>query len=1171
MSTRAPLRRIMAANRGEIAIRVFRACTELHKETVAVYSTEDSLSLHRYKADEAYLVGKGKGPVEAYLDIDGILEIAKRRQVDAIHPGYGFLAENADFAQACVDAGITFIGPSPEHLRIFGDKVASRHLAVQAGLPVVPATEKPVRHLEDAMLFAKEHGYPIIVKAVAGGGGRGMRVVRNRQELESAIERARSEAKAAFGNPDVYLEKYIEHPKHIEVQVLGDQHGNLVHLFERDCSVQRRHQKIVEIAPSLNIPNQLRRRICDAALALMRAAGYCNAGTVEFLADGKGNFYFLEVNPRIQVEHTITELITGIDIVQAQIRVTEGHRLSDPEIGIANQESIERRGYAIQCRVTTEDPQKNFLPDTGRILAYRSGAGFGVRLDTANGFTGAVITPHYDSLLLKISTWALTFEAAAAKMLRSLRELRVRGVKTNVQFLENVLEHPVFLSGDCDTTFVDTTPELYVFREKRDRGTRILRYIGHATVNGGPGVRKPGPEPAGTPPQAGGPVARGGRPAKPIFEEPLVPETRADVPYRPGTKELLDQKGPAALAEWILSQRKLLVTDTTLRDAHQSLLATRVRSYDMLRIAEATAKLVPDLFSMEMWGGATFDVAMRFLKENPWDRLERLCERIPNILFQMLLRGSNAVGYSNYADNVIHRFVDEAAEAGIDVFRIFDSLNWVEGMRVAIDAALSTGRFVEAAICYTGDILDPSREKYALEYYVRLAKELEAAGTHMLGIKDMAGLLKPYAACRLVEVLKQEVGVPIHFHTHDTSGNGLASVLKAAEAGVDVVDLAISSMSGLTSQPSLNAVVAALERTERDTGLDQDALQRLSTYWETVRTYYGPFEANLKAGSAEVYALEMPGGQYSNLLFQAEALGLKDRWDDVKRAYVAANRLMGDIVKVTPSSKAVGDLALFMVRNDLTEENIYELGASLSFPDSVISFFEGFMGKPHGGFPAKMQEIVLKGREPIHCRPGELLESVNFEAAQQELENQFGRSFNARDVLSYVLYPNVFKEYTQHQVLYSDTSVMDTPTFFYGLNVGEETAVEIEEGKTLMIKLTAIGDVLEDGTRMVYFELNGQPREVRVRDESVPAAAAARPKVTPGEPGQVGATMPGKVLEVFFATGDAVTKGQAVIVTEAMKMETTLQSPCDGVVVEVLAKKGDAIESGDLLMVIEPK
>lgn len=1147
-AARRDFRRVLTANRGEIAIRIFRACTELRKQTIAIYSEQDSLALHRYKADEAYLVGAGKGPIEAYLDLHAIIELARRREIDAIHPGYGFLAENADFAQLCQDSGIAFIGPQPEHLRVFGDKVAARKLAGQAGLPVIPGTEEPVESLQEALLFARDHGYPLIVKAVGGGGGRGMRVVRDKEALVEALERARSEARAAFGNPAVYLEKFLERPKHVEVQILADRYGNCVHLYERDCSIQRRHQKLVEFTPSLFLDEETRERICTAAVRLMQTAGYVNAGTVEFLVDHDGGFYFLEVNPRIQVEHTVSELVTGIDLVQAQVRIAEGFRLADPEIGIAGQEAVARRGYAIQCRVTTEDPENDFLPDTGKILAYRSAAGFGVRLDAGSGHVGARISPYYDSMLVKISTWALTFDAAAAKMLRSLKEFRLRGVKNNIQFLENVVQHPRFLKGDCDTTFVDSSRELFVFPRKRDRGTKILSYLGHATVNGGPGIKIP-------------------RGEKRPLRVPKVPATSIDQPFPAGTRQIVERHGPEGLSRWVLEQERLLLTDTTFRDGHQSLLATRVRTHDMLNIAEATGKLAPELFALEVWGGATFDVAMRFLKECPWERLESLRARIPNILFQMLLRGSNAVGYTNYPDNVIRRFVREAARAGIDVFRIFDSLNWVEGMRVAIDAVRDSGKVVEAAICYTGDILDEAHPKYSLRYYLDLAHRLEQAGANILAIKDMAGLLKPYAAQALFQALKGEVGIPIHFHTHDTSGNGVAAILKAAEAGVDIVDVAVSSMSGLTSQPSLNAVVAALAGTPRATGLDLERLQLLANYWEDVRELYFPFESGLKAGTAEVYKHEIPGGQYSNLRPQAEALGLGDRWEEIKAGFATVNRILGDIVKVTPSSKVVGDLALFMVKNNLTEEDLYQMGESLTFPDSVVSYFEGMIGQPPGGFPARLQEIVLKGREAITCRPGELLDAVDFQEIRGHLRQTLGREPRERDLVSYTLYPAVFEEFHAHRRKYGDTSVIDTAAFFYGLRLGEETSVEIERGKTLIVKLTAIGELLPDGSRIIYFELNGQAREVRVVDESAAVTVQGRPKADRSDRHQLGASMPGKVLKIMARVGDTVKKGQPLLVTEAMKMETTLQAPEDGYILQVLVEEGAMVEAGDLLVV----
>ncbi|KJE26183.1 pyruvate carboxylase [Geobacillus kaustophilus] len=1138
------IRKVLAANRGEIAIRVFRACTELDIRTVAIYSKEDAGSYHRYKADEAYLVGEGKKPIEAYLDIEGIIEIAKAHDVDAIHPGYGFLSENIQFAKRCREEGIIFIGPNEDHLDMFGDKVKARHAAMKAGIPVIPGSDGPVGGLEDVVRFAETHGYPIIIKAALGGGGRGMRIVRSKSEVKEAFERAKSEAKAAFGSDDVYVEKLIEKPKHIEVQILGDHEGNIVHLYERDCSVQRRHQKVVEVAPSVSLSDELRERICEAAVRLMKSVNYVNAGTVEFLVSGD-EFYFIEVNPRIQVEHTITEMITGIDIVQSQILIADGFSLHSPEVGIPKQEDIRINGYAIQSRVTTEDPLNNFMPDTGKIMAYRSGGGFGVRLDAGNGFQGAVITPYYDSLLVKVSTWALTFEQAARKMLRNLREFRIRGIKTNIPFLENVVQHPKFLSGEYDTSFIDTTPELFVFPRRKDRGTKMLTYIGTVTVNGFPGI---------------------GKKKKPVFDKPRVPKVSQTEPIPAGTKQILDERGPEGLVRWIQEQPRVLLTDTTFRDAHQSLLATRVRTIDLLRIAEPTARLLPNLFSLEMWGGATFDVAYRFLREDPWDRLLKLRERIPNVLFQMLLRSANAVGYKNYPDNVIREFVEKSAQAGIDVFRIFDSLNWVKGMTVAIDAVRQSGKIAEAAICYTGDILDPNRPKYNLDYYKALAKELEQSGAHILGIKDMAGLLKPQAAYVLISALKETVSIPIHLHTHDTSGNGIYTYAKAIEAGVDIVDVAVSSMAGLTSQPSANTLYYALEGTERAPEVDIYGLEQLARYWEDVRKFYQEFESGMNAPHTEVYMHEMPGGQYSNLQQQAKAVGLGDRWDEVKEMYRRVNDLFGDIVKVTPSSKVVGDMALYMVQNNLTEQDIFERGETLNFPDSVVEFFEGYLGQPHGGFPKELQRIILKGREPITVRPGELLEPVDFEQIKRELYDKLGREVTDFDAIAYALYPKVFLEYAETVEKYGDISVLDTPTFLYGMRLGEEIEVEIERGKTLIVKLVSIGQPQADGTRVVYFELNGQPREVIIRDESIKAAVAERIKADRTNPNHIAATMPGTVVKVLVEKGEKVDKGDHLMVTEAMKMETTVQAPFAGIVKDIYVKSGDAIQAGDLLI-----
>ncbi len=1148
MHLRKRFQRVLVANRGEIAIRIFRACTELGLSTVAVYSEEDSVSLHRFKADEAHLIGQGKGPVEAYLDIENILDVAKRTNADAIHPGYGFLAENTLFARRCEEEGITFIGPSAKHIQMFGDKVEARQTAIRAGIPVIPGTPEPIQTFQEAESFAEEHGYPIIIKAISGGGGRGMRIVHHADELVESLDRARSEAKSAFGNAAVYLEKFLECPKHIEVQILGDRAGRLVHLLERDCSIQRRHQKVVEVAPSLALSQQLKEQMYEAALNLMRAAGYYNAGTVEFLVTPEEQFYFIEVNPRVQVEHTITELVTGIDIVQSQIMIAQGYRLEDPEIGIFQQSDITSRGYAIQSRVTTEDPANNFLPETGRLLVYRSGGGFGIRLDAGNGYRGAVITPHYDSLLVKVSSWALTYEQAASKMLRSLKEFRIRGVATNIPFLENVIQHPDFQKGTYDTSFIDRTPELFQFPERKDRATKLLNYLGQTIVNGHPGLVQT---------------------KKPTFAIPRVPIITSEQEFPKGTKQVLEEYGVEGLMKWIQASKKLLVTDTTFRDAHQSLFATRVRSYDLYRIAEATGKLAPNLFSLEMWGGATFDTSMRFLNEDPWERLSHLRKKIPNILFQMLFRGANAVGYSNYPDNVIQKFIQLAADGGIDVFRIFDSLNWIEGMRVAIDSVREVGKIAEATICYTGDILDPKEDKYTLRYYVNLAKELEKAGSHILAIKDMAGLLKPYAAYQLVKALKEEIGIPIHLHTHDTSGNQMATLLKAQEAGVDIVDVALSPMAGLTSQPSLNGLVDAMIGEPRDTKLDRSHLQQLANYWEDVRPYYAGFDTGMKSPSSEVYQHEMPGGQYTNLLQQAKVVGLGHRWEEIKRVYAMVNQMFGNIVKVTPSSKVVGDMALFMVQNNLTEQDIYDKGDQLDFPDSVIQFFQGYLGQPPGGFPAKLRDVILQGRDYFTCRPGELLAPIDLEAVASELTEKIGCPVREQDVMSYVMYPKVFLDQVNNSNQFGDISVLDTPSFFYGLRSGEETKVEIERGKTLIIKLVAIGPLSATGTKTIYFELNGQPREVTVRDLSANVSVDIRQKAEPGNPAQIGATMPGKVLKVLVDEGDTVQKGEHLLITEAMKMETTIQASYLAKVKRLHVKAEETIEAGDLLLELE--
>ncbi len=1145
-------RRVLCANRGEIAIRVFRACSELGIRTIAIFSEEDRVHLHRYKADEAYMVGRGLEPVAAYLAEDEIVALAKRHEVDAIHPGYGLLSERASFARKCRDAGIKFIGPTPETILALGDKIAARKIAEAAGVPVVPGTAEAIVRIEDARAFADKVGYPVFVKAAGGGGGRGMRVVREASELEESLARAQSEARKAFGDDSVFIEKLVVRPKHIEVQVLGDEHGNLVHLFERDCSVQRRHQKVVEYAPAWSLPEALRDKIAADALKVARQANYTNAGTVEFLVGADGAHYFIEVNPRIQVEHTVTEAITGRDLVQAQIRIAEGHRLSDPEIGIANQGAIERRGYAIQARITAEDPQNDFLPDTGKINVYRPAVGLGIRLDDGSGYVGARVSPYYDSLLAKVTASGLEWQYVRRKLGRALREFRIRGVKTNIAFLENVIDHPTFAAGEAHTTFVDETPALVRYRPRSDRATRMLRYVGSMVVNGHPTVRgKP------KPPQGA------------LTKTPLVPIVPAGPPPR-GTKQLLDEQGPEGVVRWLRSDRRLRLMDTTWRDAHQSLLATRLRTFDLARVAHATAHLCADFFSLEMWGGATFDVAYRFLSEDPWRRLEELRTKVPNILFQMLVRGANAVGYTNYPDDVVRAFIEEAAAGGIDVFRIFDALNDVSSMKVAIAAAQKSGKIVETAICYTGDVSDPSRTKFDLAYYVKMAKEVVALGTHILAIKDMAGLLKPRAATMLVGAIRDAVDVPVHLHMHDTSGNGITSYVAAINAGVDIVDVAAGSMSGMTSQPSLETLLFALDGSPRDPRIHPEALEKLSVYWDTVREWYAPFESGLKAPAADVYQHEIPGGQYSNLRAQAEGLGLgAQSWEAVKRAYAEVNQLFGDIPKVTPSSKVVGDMAIWMVKQGLDGRAVLEKAPELTFPGSVIDYMRGGLGQPPGGFPEPLRTHVLKGQAPIEGRPGATLPPFDWEEGKAEMERLAGGPVQRRDVVSYALYPKVLREYMEHRALHGDTSVLPTPAFFYGLRVGEEAWIDIEAGKTLIVKLLSVGEVEADGGRVVTFELNGQQRSIRVFDESAKVTGPKRRKATPGRKNEVGAPMPGRVIDLVTKVGEKVTAGQKLLVTEAMKLETIVKAPVNGIVREIVSGAGEGVEAGDLLVLIE--
>jgi pyruvate carboxylase len=1145
------MQKLLVANRSEIAIRVFRAATELGIRTVAIYTHEDRYALHRFKAEESYRVGAGKGPVGAYLDIDGIVELARRVKVDAIHPGYGFLAESAGFARACKAAGIAFVGPPAEILELFGDKVAARKLARESGLPVLPGTDGPVKPGRGLKREAKRIGYPLILKASHGGGGRGMRVVTKEADLEPLLEDARREAGSAFGSHAVFLERYVPRARHVEVQVLGDAHGSIVHLGERDCSVQRRHQKVVEVTPAPNLDPGLRRELCRAAVELARAAGLVNAATVEFLVDAEsGEHFFIEVNPRIQVEHTVTEMVTGVDLVRAQILVAQGHRLHEAPLRVPPQEQIRANGFSLQCRVTTEDPENRFIPEFGRITHYRSPAGFGIRLDGGSAYSGAVIAPYYDSLLVKVTSWAPDLDQAVARMVRALREFRVRGVKTNIPFLENLVQHPTFLGGRATTTFIDETPELLHWHAKRDRATRLLSYLGELIVNGNPEVK--------------------GRANGPAAVEPALPALERDAGPPSGLRDRFKESGASSFARWLRDQKRLWLTDTTFRDAHQSLLATRVRTQDMLRSAPFVARRLSGLFSLEMWGGATFDTALRFLKEDPWDRLAALRREIPNILFQMLLRAGNAVGYANYPDNVVAAFVRRAAKEGIDLFRIFDCFNWLPNMRPSIEAVLETGAICEPALCYTGDILDPKRDKYTLKYYIGLARQLEKMGAHVLGIKDMAGLCKPFAAHRLVEALRQEVGLPVHFHTHDTAGVQVAAVLQAADAGVEIADAAVASMSGLTSQPNLNSLVEALRNTPRDTGLDVDALNALSAYWEGVRRLYAPFESGMLAGTAEVYRHEIPGGQITNLRVQARNLGLEGRWADVLRAYAEANRLFGDIIKVTPSSKVVGDMALFMVTNNLGPGDVLDEERELMFPQSVVEFFEGRLGQPYGGFPKKLQRIVLRGRKPLKGRPSDALPEVDLEKVYEDLKSKARGTPTENDLLSHLMYPREFAEFEAHRRHFGDTSVLPTEVFFYGMKPGQEITLEIEPGRALIIKFVAVGEPDAEGIRPVFFELNGIPREARVRDKGLEAARTSRAKSDPDSAGQIGAPMPGKVTAVAVSLGQPVGRGQKLLSIEAMKMETSVTAPFAGRVKEVHVQTGAAVEARDLLLTLDP-
>ncbi len=1144
----ADFKKILIANRGEIAIRIMRAANEMGKKTVAVFAEEDKLGLHRFKADEAYRIGEGLGPVAAYLSIDEIIRVARECGADAIHPGYGLLSENPAFVDACDKNGITFIGPKAETMRALGDKASARKVAIAAGVPVIPATEVLGDDMDAIAKEAVEIGYPLMLKASWGGGGRGMRPINGPDELEEKILEGRREAEAAFGNGEGYLEKMITRARHVEVQILGDKHGQIYHLWERDCSVQRRNQKVVERAPAPYLSDAQRQELCELGRRICAHVNYECAGTVEFLMDMEtGKFYFIEVNPRVQVEHTVTEEVTGIDIVQSQILIAEGKTIAEAT-GKASQEDVTLNGHALQTRITTEDPQNNFIPDYGRITAYRSATGMGIRLDGGTAYSGGVITRYYDSLLVKVTAWAPTPQKAINRMDRALREFRIRGVSTNIAFVENLLKHPTFLSDQYTTKFIDETPDLFSFEKRRDRGTKVLTYIADITVNGHPETE--------------------GRPAPAAdLKTPKPPSHGTDLAY--GTRNLLEQKGPAAVADWMLKQQQVLITDTTMRDGHQSLLATRLRSIDMIKVAPSYAANLPQLFSIECWGGATFDVAYRFLQECPWQRLRDLRSAMPNLMTQMLLRASNGVGYTNYPDNVVQSFVAEAAK-GIDVFRVFDSLNWVENMRVAMDAVVEANKICEGTICYTGDILNPDRAKYDLKYYVDMGEQLRDAGAHVLGLKDMAGLLKPAAARQLIKALKEEVGLPIHFHTHDTSGVAGATILAAADAGVDAVDAAMDAFSGGTSQPCLGSIVEALRNTDRDTGLDIERIREISAYWEQVRAQYTAFESGLAAPASEVYLHEMPGGQFTNLKAQARSLGLEERWGDVAKTYADVNQMFGDIVKVTPSSKVVGDMALMMVSQGMTRDQVEDPATDVAFPDSVIDMMRGNLGQPPGGFPAEIVNKVLKGEAPNTARPGKHLPPVDLEAKRQEVSDQLdGTPIDDEDLNGYLMYPKVFTDYMQRHKTYGPVRTLPTKTFFYGMEPGEEITAEIDPGKTLEIRLQAVGETTDDGEVKVFFELNGQPRVIRVPNRIVKATTSAKPKAELGNANHIGAPMPGVVASVAVQAGQEVREGDLLLTIEAMKMETGIHAERDAVIKQTHVSAGAQIDAKDLLIELE--
>ncbi len=1137
--------KILVANRGEIAIRVLRAASELRIRTVAMYTYEDRYSLHRYKADEAYQIGKDTDPLKPYLDIEEIIGLAKLHDIDAIHPGYGFLSENVTFAKRCREEGIVFVGPEPEVMENLGDKVAAKNIAIAANVPIIQDSKADLTTVVIAKKEAKKIGYPVMVKAVSGGGGRGMRIVHKESELEKAFISARNESLNAFGDDTIFLEKYILDPKHIEVQIMGDNYGNIVHLFERDCSVQRRFQKVVEIAPSPTLKQETKDKIYEYALTICKHVNYNNVGTVEFLVDKEENIYFIEVNPRIQVEHTITEEITGIDIVRSQILIAQGRRLDDPRIYINSQDDIHCNGFAIQCRITTEDPQNDFKPDYGRIIAYRNAGGFGIRLDEGSSYPGVRISPFFDSMLVKISSSGRTLKGAAQRLHRTLTEFRIRGVKTNIGFLENVLANPTFYHGEATVGFIPNHPELFEIPNRQDRGTKALRYLANVVVNGNSDIKEVNPNKK--------------------FEVAKAPYYDKYSAYPEGTKDKLNALGREKFVKWIKTTKHILYTDTTFRDAHQSLLATRMRTIDMLQVAEGFAKAHPQTFSMEVWGGATFDVAMRFLSEDPWERLRLIREAVPNILLQMLLRSSNAVGYKAYPDNLVEKFIEKSWETGIDVFRIFDSLNWVESMKVSIKTVLErTEALAEASICYTGDILDKENTKYDLQYYVDLAKQLEDLGAHTLAIKDMAGLLKPYAAEKLIKTLKKSVDIPIHLHTHDTSSVQSATYVKAIEAGVDIVDVALSSVSGLTSQPNFNSIVSSMNQHKRHQEFDIDSLNAYSNYWETVRAYYYPFESGLKGGTAEVYKHEIPGGQYSNLKPQAIALGLEHKFEAVKKNYGIVNEMFGNIIKVTPSSKVVGDMAIFMTSNGFSVDDIMEETGNHSFPESVVSFFRGDLGQPHGGFPKKLQKIILKGEKPYKNRPNAHLKPIDFDLELKAFYKKFDKSLTELDFLSYMLYPKVFEDYYIRKQIFGEVTHIPTPAFFYGLKNNEEIIVEIGKGKSIIIKLLFVSEPDDEGIRRVSFELNGQTRRIEVKDAAYKSTKEVHRKAEMDT--EIGAPLQGRISKVLVKRGQEVEENTPLFVIEAMKMETTVAAPFAGKVKKIVLHEGVMVAQDDLVV-----